>query len=203
MVFSDGLHVGSSISCNVFQGTPAARASRFLLHPRSRRAARIRLRISSMSVIEDIFSQISVIRQAALSRNSVMAEICDAVDTAEMDDTDGKQMHAARWAAFDAVLQSLIEDGAVTSLNDWCKRAGVSWSTVGEFKAGRTVELTDRTLRKMAAAVGVSVARLRGDQEAAILEDLAALPPDERDDILTLIRQRARRSRAHEQLGGE
>lgn len=75
-------------------------------------------------------------------------------------------LRETRLAAFETALQELIDNGVVTSLNDWVKKARVGWSTVNEFRTGDTGLMSDRTYFKLATAVGWSVARLKGEPEA-------------------------------------
>jgi uncharacterized protein YjiS (DUF1127 family) len=77
-----------------------------------------------------------------------------------------------RREAFLKVQEELEIAGKIDNLNDWCEKAGLRWSTVGDFLSGRTRVPSDRTYNRLAAAVGISVAKLKGEPEAVTLTDL-------------------------------
>ena len=103
--------------------------------------------------------------------------------------------------AFERALEALLREGKFTSLNDWCKKAGVGFNTPSDFRKGLSDTMTDRTYRKLAEAAGVSVSFLLGEAprlseaDQALINDLRDLPADERDDILDLLRRRAAAAR--------
>lgn len=79
-------------------------------------------------------------------------------------------LHAVRLEAFLAAQAELERSGKIESLNDWCTKAGLRWSTVGEFMSGRTQVMSDRTYAKLAAAAGTTVAKLKGEPETVEMD---------------------------------
>lgn len=103
-----------------------------------------------------------------------------------------------RLAAFQKAQKELEAGGAIASLNDWCVKAGVGWSTVNDFLIGKTSVMSDRTYAKLASAAGWSVQRLKGepepikltDEEREFIELLRSLDPADRRKELRSLRAR-------------
>lgn len=112
-----------------------------------------------------------------------------------------------RRKAFQGALDALIASGHFTSLNDWCKKASVGFNTPSDFLKGLSMSMTDRTYRKLADAAGVSVGFLLGEtplvtsDDIELINDLRDLDPEERGDLVELLRRRARAARERRRHG--
>lgn len=106
-----------------------------------------------------------------------------------------------RRVAFRQALDRLIAAGSIANLNDWCTKAGLQWSTVGEFLSGRTRVPSDRTYAKLAAVVGCTVSELKGespwlpDRDRRAIAALDALPPQQQEIELQKLELQARHAR--------
>lgn len=124
-----------------------------------------------------------------------------------MDQENAHQRSDQRRRAFQRALDGFVASGKFSSLNDWCKKAGVGFNTPSDFLKGLSMSMTDRTYRKLADAAGVTVSYLLGEEslvteeDRQLIDDLRALDPEERRDLLELLRRRAHAARERRQRG--
>jgi hypothetical protein len=120
----------------------------------------------------------------------------------------GDDLPARRRAAFQAVLNRLIQDKKINSLYHWCQLAGVRWSTVGPYvqpegKAKPSL-MSDRTYAKLARALNMTVTALKGEAgsreltplQEEFLDLLDELPPCAREIEIQVMRVRVDAMRA-------
>lgn len=102
-----------------------------------------------------------------------------------------------RLAAFDAALKELVAAGTVSSLSDWCRKAGKSSGTAYDFLSGKSRLMSDRTLTALCQAVGKPLAWIKGEEppprskriELAI-SLLTTLPEPVQEEFLAMLEGR-------------
>lgn len=114
-----------------------------------------------------------------------------------MDNAAMDEIREKRLAAFDAALNELVAAGTVSSLSDWCKKAGKSSGTVYDFLSGKSRLMSDRTLTALCQAVGKPLAWIKGEQPHATTDRieqaislLSALPEPVQEEFVAMLRGR-------------
>lgn len=107
------------------------------------------------------------------------------------------EIREKRLAAFDAALKQLIAEGTVSSVTDWCHKAGKSTGTVFDFLSGKSRVMSDRTLMALCDAVGKPLGWIKGDDQPVAnpriqhaMDLLSSLPESVQEEYLAMLEGR-------------
>jgi hypothetical protein len=115
-----------------------------------------------------------------------------------------------RLAALDAAVAELVQEGLISSLSDWCNKAGVSSGSVYDFKAGKSRLMRDATLAKMCTWANRPIDWIKGEMPITenplvqrAIDLLTSLPPSVQSEFLSILEGRVMLQMFEARLGSQ